>query len=108
MTTASKNKWAVRTYWTIVLLGVILGVSALARDYQTRQLIDRPAREAARKLCISGNARWNAYLTAAVAASNERAAGETDEAYAARKARTERIVQQIRKVVTVNCSEAFK
>ncbi len=111
MTSRTRERVARNVDWVmnaLIVLGVCLAVFALVRDYQTRRLIDQPVREIAYKLCVSDNARWNAYLTAAVAASGRQSPGETDTQYAARQKRTEKIVAEIRRVVTVKCSEAPK
>ena len=97
-------RWTDRILIGMAFLGVMLGVAGLARDYQTRQLVDAPARAVATAACLQENKRWNAYLTTVQEVSEKRSPTETDAEYEARKARSEKILASIREVVTVPCS----
>src|SRR5689334_5326057 len=87
-------------YRVLVIAGVVIAVFAVIRDYQTRNLIDAPARKAAasaqmaaesardaahsakvrsnetrdtaRQVCTSDNDRWTAYFDKVTAIANKR------------------------------------
>lgn len=99
--------WVELCFRGLVIAGLVIAISAFIRDYQTRALIDRPARDVAHRICVSTNAHWNAYLTTVTEIANKRRPAETDEQWAARKAQTERLVDKIRDSVTVNCTKVF-
>ncbi len=100
--------WVDRVFKALVVAGVLIAVFAVLRDWQTRNLIDEPARARAQALCISMNDRWGAYLTAVSAIADKRRPDETLAAYAVRKRQTHRLVRKIRSAVTVDCNREIR
>lgn len=97
--------WVDRFFRVLVIAGCCIAVFAVVRDVQTRNLIDKPAREAVRQVCVQENLRWEAYLTSVQAIAGVRREGETRAGFEQRKAQTQKLIENIRQVVVVDCKE---
>ncbi len=97
--------WIDRCFRALVIIGLAVALFAVVRDIQTRGLVDKTAREKTRVLCVAVNSRWEAYFDEVTKIAAKRRPGESDEAYAVRKAQTVRLVDKIRAATHVNCDQ---